>query len=92
MLIENSQDILNVSKTIAVLVLSALSGVLLYYLAMTIRQFFLTIKEVRDRIKAIDEVVTKFKEKIEHSASYLFLISKGVEKIIEIANKQKNSK
>lgn len=86
MLIENSQDILNVGKTVAALVLSVLSGVLLYYLAMTVRQFFLAAKELRERIKAVDEVVTKFKEKIEHSASYLFLISKGIEKIVDIAS------
>ncbi len=82
---ETSQDILNLAKTVAVVGLSFLLGWLLFYLAMIVRSIFKVIKEMRERINKVDELIKKIKDKIEHSSSYLFLISEGVKKLVEVA-------
>jgi len=84
-MIETSQDILNLAKTAGVIGLSIVLGLLLYYLAMSVRQIFKIVQETRARINKLDELMKMLKEKIEHSTSYLFLISEGVKKVIEIA-------
>ena len=80
-----SQDILNLAKTVGVIVLSAVIAWFVYYLAMIMRQMFLIVKEMRARINKVDELIKTVKEKIEHSTSYLLLISEGMKKVIEIA-------
>ena len=55
-----------------------------YYLAMILKQALQVIKEMRDRLHKIDEIMGSLKEKIEHSASYLMLIGEGVKKLVEI--------
>lgn len=63
----------------------------LFYFAMILRQVFKVIKETRDRMHKVDELMQAFKEKIEHSASYLLLIGEGIKKLVEIA-KEYNEK
>lgn len=84
---ENTQDILNIAKAVAVLGLSVLIGLFFYYLAMGTRQIFLIIKEMRDRTKKLDELIDLAKEKLSHSTAYLYLISEGVKKIAEVVKK-----
>lgn len=45
---------------------------------------FRAIKETRERLNKFDELIKMIKEKIEHSASYLLLISAGVKKLVEL--------
>ena len=84
-MINTSQDILNIAKTGGVIILSVVIAWFFYYMAMIMRQLFLVIKEMRDRINKVDEVIQMLKEKIEHSTSYLLLISEGMKKVLEIA-------
>lgn len=57
---------------------------------------FRVIKETRDRLTKLDELFSALKERIEHSASYLFLIGEGVKKLVELmkerGEKKKRSK
>jgi hypothetical protein len=89
---ENSQELYVVVKAISVGLLAAFVCFCLYYLAMIFRQTFLGIKEMRLRIKKIDEIASAFKEKIENSASYLLLISEGIKKIIEVVGERSEKK
>jgi len=82
---ETSQDILNLAKTIGVLGLSLVLGLLIYYMAMTIRQAFKIVKEIRDKINKFDELMTLIKNKIENSTSHMYLLAEGVKKLVEIA-------
>ncbi len=82
---ENSQDILNLAKTIGVVGISVVLVMLVYYLAMMTRQVFLIIKEMRNRTHKLDELLKIAKEKLEHSTSYLLLIGEGVKKLVEVA-------
>ena len=81
---ENSQELYIVVKALSIFLLAVFTCFCLYYLGMILRQSFLITKEMRNRLKKIDEVATAFKEKIENSASYLLLISEGIKKIIEV--------
>lgn len=49
------------------------------------------VKEMRERINKIDEAVKAFKEKVEHSTSYLMLIGEGVKKLVEVIQEKSES-
>jgi hypothetical protein len=89
---ENSQDVLNLIKGISLGTFVLFVCFCLYYLGMILRQTFLGIKEMRLRIKKIDEIAQAFKEKIEISSSYLLLISEGIKKIIEVVGDRSEKK
>jgi CHASE3 domain sensor protein len=98
-LIQNSQDLLYVVIAFCGLLFTVFSVWLIYYLAMIMRQAYKVVKETREKINKVDEILKALKEKIEHSASYLVLISEGVKKLVEVINqksekarKQKNTK
>lgn len=80
-----SQDILNIAKTAAVIGLSTITFILLYYLVRIVRDLFKIVNETRERLNKIDGVIQSVKEKVEHSTSYLLLISEGIKKVVEIA-------
>ncbi|MBI2459324.1 MAG: hypothetical protein HYV53_02095 [Parcubacteria group bacterium] len=83
-LINDSKDLLYIIISISVLVFTIFFCWALYYLARILQQMFRIIKETRERLNKFDELVKMIKEKIEHSASYLLLISAGVKKLVEI--------
>ncbi|OIO06436.1 hypothetical protein CO115_03360 [Candidatus Falkowbacteria bacterium CG_4_9_14_3_um_filter_36_9] len=91
-LFDNSQDILNIAKTIGVILLSLFFAWLIYYLAMIMRQIFMVIKEMRERIKKVDEILTAFKSKIEHSASSLYIIGEGIKKLVDVIKNYSSKK
>lgn len=80
-----SQDILNIAKTAAVIGLSTITFIFVYYLVRIIRELFKMVEEMRERINKVDDLIQSVKEKIEHSTSYLLLISEGIKKVVEIA-------
>lgn len=90
-MLENSQEILTMAKSVALIGFTAFVCWGLFYFAMILRQGFLIVKEMRDRIHTIDEIIKTLKDKIEHSTSYLLLISEGVKKLVEVV-KDKSDK
>jgi len=91
-MLQNSQDLLTIVKAVSLLGFVFFVCWGLYYFAMILRQGYLIIKEMRDRIKKVDDVIKAFKDKIEHSASYLLLISEGVKKLIEVTKRMSEKK
>ena len=83
-MIENSKDILNFAIALAVLSVAGFGAWAVYYMARILQQAFKIMKEMRDRISKIDELIKTLKDKIEHSTSYLLLIGEGVRKLVEI--------
>lgn len=83
-MLETSKDLLNIVIAFCILWLTIFIAWFIYYLAMIMRQSFKIVKETRERLHKIDEVVKALKEKIEHSASYLLLIGEGVKKLVEV--------
>jgi len=88
----SSQELLDTAKALSIFLVAMFGCLALYYLAMVLRQGFLSIKEMRLRIKRVDEIAHAFKEKIENSASYLILISEGIKKIVEIVGERNEKK
>ncbi len=82
--INESKDLLYIVISISVLLFTIFSCWALYYFARILQQMFRAIKETRDRLTKLDELFCSLKEKIEHSASYLFLIGEGVKKLVEL--------
>lgn len=82
--INDSKDLLYVIISLCVLLFTVFSCWAIYYLARILQQTFNVIKETRDRLNKVDEIFRALKEKIEHSASYLFLIGEGIKKLVEV--------
>lgn len=82
-LIENSQDLLNIIKAVSIFGVAFFFCWLLFYLTMMLRQTFKITKDARNIFRKADEILDALKNKIEHSASYLVLISEGVKKLAE---------
>ncbi len=82
---ENSQDILNIAKTVASLGLSFTLGFLFWYLGLGARELYRITREMRERTHKIDELIELVKEKFTKSTSNIILITKGVEQIVKVA-------
>ena len=83
-LIQDSKDLLFVVLSFCILWLTIFLAWFIYYLAMVTREFYKASKEMRERIKKVDEAIDAIKSKVEHSVSYLSLIGDGVKKLIEV--------
>jgi len=81
---ETSKDFLNIAIGVSVVGLAGFSCWAIYYLARILGQIFKLTKEMRDRIAKVDELIKTLKDKIEHTTSYLLLISEGVKKLVEV--------
>jgi len=91
-LISDSRDLLNIVLAFCILWLTIFIVWFIYYLAMIMREIYNIVKEMRQRVKKIDEVIAAFKDKIEHSASYLLLIGEGVKKLVEVIKEKTKDK
>lgn len=89
---ETSNDFLNIAIGISVLILAGFISWSVFYLAMILRQGFKIFKGFRSKLDQIDEAIKLFKEKIEHSTSYLLLIGEGVKKLVEVMKKRDDKK
>ena len=89
---QTSQDLLNLVIAAAVAGFAFFSCWALFYLIMTLRQGFKAVKEMREWMGKIADVLTVLKEKIEHSSSYLMLIGEGVKKLVEVIRERGDKK
>ncbi len=90
--INGSKDLLNVIAALSILLFTFFSCWAIYYLAQILRQFFKVMEEARDRLNKFDDLMKVIKEKINHSASYLFLIGEGVKKLVEAIKERSDKK
>ena len=81
---ENSKDILNIAIAAAIVGLAGFAAWAMYYLARILQQVFAVIKDMRSRLHKIDELIKTIKDKLEHTTSYLLLISEGVKKLVDV--------
>lgn len=83
-LLQDSKDLLYITIAFCVLFLSFFLVWLTYYLTMIVRQVYIIFKEVREKFQKLNDVIKEFKEKFDHSASYLALINEGIKKITKV--------
>jgi len=81
---ETSKDFLNIAIGASVVGLSAFACWAVYYFARILQQVFAIIKDMRSRLHKVDELIKTVKDKLEHTTSYLLLISEGVKKLVEV--------
>lgn len=91
-MLDSTQDILNIAKTIGVILLAGTLGWFFYYLAMIMRQIFKAIKEMRARFKKIDNLIDKCKSKLGEGASGILHIAEGVQLIVDSINERAKGK
>ncbi len=92
MVIQNSQDILNIVLAASVLSITVLLCWGLFYLVMMGRQISRWGSEIGEIIDNIKEITVIFKKKAEHSISYLVLIGEGVKKLVEYLREREEKK
>lgn len=90
--ISNSQDILFLALAFCALWLTAFLIWLLWYVIMSAKQGYEVIKNIKNKIDLVEEVITLLKDKLTSSASYLSLIIGGVKKIADLLGENKESK
>lgn len=83
-LLTYSQDILYLVLAFCVLWLSVFLIWFVYYLIVSIRQFYQITKSVKRKVDEVDEVMNMLKSRIERSSSYLSIIVDGVKKMVDI--------
>jgi len=92
-MIETSKDLLYVVLAFSVLWLTIFISWMLYYVIMMLRQANKVITSFREKMEKISQTVEKIKEKFENTSTYLGLIGKAVEKMVEfIGEKKKKSR
>lgn len=89
---ETSADILNIIKAVSILSLAIFGSWAIYYFIRILKELFKIINETRLRLEKIDELIKSIKEKVEHSTSYLFLMSEGIKKILDVVSKYTGKK
>lgn len=99
-MLDSSKDILNILLGLSIAAIAAMMSVLLYNLIMIIRDFRNLSKSLREKMDAIDSVITSGKQvlntiqdKLEHSSAYIGILIQLVTKIVDYlkTNKQNNS-
>ncbi len=86
---DTSRDILNIVIAVSIAGFTFFVCWAIFYFIMMLRQSFKIVKEMRQRLLKIDEVINLVKEKIQSSTSYLVLIGEGVKKLLEMVNAKK---
>lgn len=73
-MLETSKDILYISISFFVLLLSIFICWVIYYLAMILREFKKIVADIRKKIELIEAVLNALKEKLEHTSSHMKLL------------------
>ncbi|MFH1661965.1 MAG: hypothetical protein ABIA02_02630 [Candidatus Falkowbacteria bacterium] len=86
-LMETSKDLLYIAISISVAGLAFFTCWAIFYLAMILRQSFKIVKEMRERINKIDEIIKIIKEKACKKSAHIALVGEGVKKLFEMIKK-----
>ena len=82
-MLNTSRDLLNVLLAVSIFGISVFICFLLYYMAVSIRQFYKIAKDLRLVIDDAGKVVKVFREKAEGSISYMLLMGEGIKTVLE---------
>ncbi len=97
MLLETSQDLLNIVLAIAILWITFFLCAALYYLTSLLRHTNKLVKDFELRVARLEMAIHHIKDKLENSASYLALIAEGGKQLVSFlmerqAGKKKGKK
>lgn len=92
-IISSSQDIFFLVLAFCILWFTIFLTWLMYYVISAVRQIHQTIARVKNKLDAVDELISFIKDKVSNGASYLTFIVSGVGKLVELlSTKEKSSK
>lgn len=91
-MLQTSHDLLNLVIAAAVAGIAFFICWALFYLVMTLRQGFKAVKEAREWMDKVADILDTLKEKVEHSTSYLMLIGEGMKKLVEVIKERSEKK
>ena len=91
-MLQTSKDLLFIVIAIAVLWLTIFFSIILYYFFTIVRQGSKIVKDCRERIKKIDQIINLIKDKIGHSASSFIMLTEGVKQVIDYLKTKKQAK
>jgi CHASE3 domain sensor protein len=89
--ISSSQDIFFLVLAFCILGLTIFLAWMMYYAISAVKQVYEMISQLKQKLNAIDELVTLIKEKFNSSASYLSFIVSGVGKLITLLSNKESS-
>lgn len=91
-MLENSQDILNIVKSVSLGIVAALISWFIYYLARIMQQMFKLVREFREKLKKIDLLLSKCSAKLGAGVSGFLYITEGVKMLMDNINNKKKTK
>jgi|GEM_PF-1486686 hypothetical protein len=80
-ILQTSQDILNLSLALAALGLAFLLGWILVYFIMIVRRLVNILRGVEQSLNKLESFFSTAKDKIENSASYLSVAALGLKEL-----------
>ena len=89
---ETSRDILNISISVAVVVLVIFLCVALYYLISNLKRVDKISRQVEKGIDKVDNLVDLIKDKVKQSSSYFILLGNLVEKGIDYFSRKRQER
>jgi hypothetical protein len=91
-MLNTSSDILLIVISFCVLWFTIFICWAIYYVAMILREFKKVALDVRRKIELLEAVLMAFKEKLEHTSSYVKLLVESVTSLVEFAKERKEEK
>lgn len=91
-MIETTKDLLYLILSFVILLLTIFLCWAIYYVAMILREFKKIVFDVRRKIELVETVLNAFKDKIEHTSSYLKLLVESAGNIVEFLKDRKEEK
>jgi hypothetical protein len=91
-MLNTSQDVLFLVIALCVFLFTLFTCWAIYYLAMILREFKKLASDVRKKIELVETVLLAFKEKLEHTSSYVKLLVESVTSLVEFAKERKEEK
>jgi len=91
-MLNTSKDILYIVISFCVLWLTIFICWGIYYVVMILREFKKVAFDVRRKIELVETVLLAFKEKLEHTSSYVKLLVESVSSLVEFVKERKEEK
>jgi len=91
-MLDTSKDVLNIVIAASVGIFTFFLCWMLWYVIRAMRQVNSLVDSVKEKIDLLDKILHAIKEKVDHTASYLPILAKGVTQIIEYFKKRQSKK
>ncbi|MBN1325654.1 hypothetical protein JW977_01580 [Candidatus Falkowbacteria bacterium] len=91
-MINSSKDILLIVLSFCILWFTIFVCWAIYYVAMILREFKKVAFDVRRKIELLEQILVAFKEKLEHTSSYVKLFVESITNLVEFVKERKEEK